>query len=169
VATIDWSVRAIRDDEDIASAQRLFRSYEKWLSEPVCMAGFEEEVAGLPGAYGHPRGMLLLGFFKGEAVACAGVRPLGRPLPAGRYRLKACELKRLYVSPEARGAGIGRGLLRRALRDAHAMRYQAMVLDTLPDKMPEAVRLYEEFGFVRCEAYYDNPSPRVRFMFRRLT
>jgi hypothetical protein len=49
------------------------------------------------------------------------------------------------------------------------MRYQAMVLDTYPSRMADAIRLYEQFGFVNCEPYYENPSPEVRFLFRRLT
>lgn len=169
VATIDWSVRAIRDEADIASAQTLFREYQEWLSEESCLQGFEAEVAGLPGVYAPPKGVLLLGFFHGEAVGCVGVRPLAKSLATGRLRLRACELKRLYVSPKARGEGVGQGLLRRALRDAHNMRYQAMVLDTICNRMEGAIRLYEQFGFESTEPYYENPKPGVQFMIRRLT
>lgn len=102
-------------------------------------------------------------------MGCAALRPLGKSLPAGRHRLRACELKRLYVAPTARREGIGRSLLRRILREAHGMRYQAVCLDTLPNRMPEAVRLYEDFGFVRCEPFHEATERDILYMVRRLT
>ncbi len=149
----------------------LFLKYRDWLSEvdDHCFEGFEDEVCGLPGDYALPHGSLFVAVHRGDPVGCAGIRPLKQRLPAGRSRLRACELKRLYVLDSARGLGLGRALLRRALRDAFHMRYEAMVLDTLPAHMKSAKALYEEFGFVRCEAYYDGATPDIEFMVRRLT
>lgn len=149
----------------------LFLKYRDWLSavDEVCFQGFDQEVSGLPGDYALPNGSLFIAHHRGDPVGCAGIRPLKQRLPAGRSRLRACELKRLYVLDSARGLGVGRALLRRALRDAFHMRYEAMVLDTLPAHMKSARALYDEFGFVRCEPYYEDASPEVEFMFRRLT
>lgn len=169
--TIEWSVRSVRDEEDVHHVRSLFQRYRDWLSDvdELCFKGFDEEIAALPGVYAAPGGTLLLAVFRGDPVGCVGVRPLKQRLPAGRARLKACELKRLFVMETARGLGIGRALLRRALRDAHQMRYEAMVLDTISEKMRPAKTLYEEFGFVPIEPYFDGAPPEIEFMFRRLT
>ena len=46
---------------------------------------------------------------------------------------------------------------------ARALRYDAVVLDTLPG-MERARALYREYGFRETEAYYDNPIPGVTYL-----
>jgi putative acetyltransferase len=156
-------------DEDMRVVRDLFLAYHAWLDLDLCFQGFDEELASLPGKYGPPKGALLLAIKGGDAVGCAGVRPIDLDMRERGRKLRVCELKRLYVLDSARGSGIGRGLLRRALRDAKQMGYGMMVLDTIPDRMGAAIKLYEEFGFEPCEPYYENPLGNVQFMMRRLT
>jgi putative acetyltransferase len=58
------------------------------------------------------------------------------------------ELRKMYVDPRARGRGIGRRLLERALDAARDLGARSVVLDTL-HTMEDAIRLYERYGFVR--------------------
>ncbi len=39
-----------------------------------------------------------------------------------------------------------------------------MRLDTLPDKMPSAVKLYNSYGFYEISPYYHNPHGETLFM-----
>src|SRR4051794_41634888 len=78
-----------------------------------------------------------------------------------------CELKRLYVAPRARGAGLGRKLLDVILAEARRIGYREMRLDTLPT-MAEAVALYRSAWFVPVEPYYDTPVAGTGFLGRRL-
>src|SRR6266478_5956696 len=143
---------------EIELARGLFEEYADWLGIDLCFQGFAGELAGLPGLYAPSQGRLLLGWAEGGAVGCVGVRPLD---PA------VCEIKRLYVRPAFCGRGLGRRLAQRAVEEARAIGYSAIRLDTLP-VMRNAIKLYEELGFVRCGAYYDTPLAETIFMELRL-
>jgi putative acetyltransferase len=113
-----------------------------------------DELAGLPGVYAPPREHLLIALEGREALGCAALRPL----EAG-----VCEMKRLYVRPAFRGIGVGKQLARKIIKEARAIRYAKMRLDTLPS-MQAAIRLYEALGFVRWDVCYETPLAGTIFM-----
>ena len=143
---------------DIERARSLFREYETSLGVDLCFQGFEQELAGLPGAYAPPSGRLLLAVDDGRPAGCVALRPLGAD---------GCEMKRLYVRPEFRGRRVGRLLAERVIAEARAIGYPRMRLDTLPS-MKEAIPLYRSLGFAEIGPYYANPVPGALFMERAL-
>lgn len=74
-----------------------------------------------------------------------------------------CEMKRLYVSPHARGAKLGLRLATTAIHEARRLEYVAMRLDTLPS-MVAARNMYQGLGFEEIDGYYDTPVPGTIFM-----
>ena len=80
-----------------------------------------------------------------------------RPLAAD-----VCEIKRLYLAPEARGLGLGRELGAAVLAEARRIGYREARLDTLP-MMAAAIALYRRAGFVEIAAYYATPVAGTRF------
>lgn len=75
---------------------------------------------------------------------------------------EACEMKRLYVRPGARGSGTGRALVEASIARARELGYAAMRLDTLP-AMDAARALYLSLGFRPIDRYNDNPIEGVLF------
>jgi len=61
------------------------------------------------------------------------------------------ELRKMYLDPRARGAGVGKRLLDTAVDFARSRGATAIVLDTL-DSMTRAIRFYEAHGFTRDDA-----------------
>ncbi len=140
--------------EDVAAARELFVEYAVALGFDLAFQGFDEELAGLPGAYAPPDGRLFMALEDGEAVGCVAL-----------HRLEAgvCEMKRLYVRPGRRGSGAGRALAEAVIEAARAVGYERMRLDTVP-AMAAAQKLYESLGFREIEPYRFNPIPGTRFM-----
>lgn len=137
----------------------LFREYEQFLNVDLRFQGFEAELAGLPGRYGPPTGVLLIALDEKDAAGCVALRDIGDGL---------CEMKRLYVRPRYRGAGLGRKLAYTIIEHAAALGYTLMRLDTL-DTLKQAMGLYESLGFKKTGPYYDNPLPGVVYWERALT
>jgi putative acetyltransferase len=147
-------IREVASESDLREIKRLFLAYSESLGISLCFQNFEQELAGLPGAYAPPAGRLLLAEFDGIAGGCVAVRPLEGP---------ACEMKRLFVAPEFRGTGAGRDLALAAMDAARSLGYTAIRLDTLPS-MSKAIELYRSFGFQPIEPYYKNPVPGALFL-----
>jgi putative acetyltransferase len=141
--------------QEIEAAGNLFLEYQKWLNIPLCFQGFEEEIAGLPGKYAPPEGRLYLIKLGNNYIGCIGLRKISEGI---------CEMKRLYVKPEHQGHGLGKKLVELIVDEAKKSGYNKMRLDTIKEKMPNAVDIYEKHGFKKIDAYYDNPNPHTLYM-----
>ncbi|MEH6649419.1 MAG: GNAT family N-acetyltransferase [Motiliproteus sp.] len=81
----------------------------------------------------------LVAMIAGRVVGGGGIAPFN-----GSRRI--CELRKLFLSPEARGLGIGQALTQQCLDFALAQGYQQCYLDTVAS-MTDAIALYHKLGF----------------------
>jgi ribosomal protein S18 acetylase RimI-like enzyme len=170
-------------------ASALFREYAASLQLDLSFQDFENELANLPGDYASPLGRLFLAFLdepmqqtaqnggasdKGPAFRPTVISP-STPSGDGLECAKAaacvalrrlddeiCEMKRLYVRPQARGLGLGRSLALAAIEAARKIGYRKMRLDTLP-QMKQAQSLYRTLGFYEIPAYRYSPVPGTSY------
>ncbi len=142
--------------EHIEQARQLFLvEYGNSLGFSLCFQSFDEELKDLPGAYGPPSGRLLLARCADHAAGCVALRKLEAGI---------CEMKRLYVRPDDRGAGLGRMLVERVIAEARMIGYERMRLDTIESEMKDAVALYRRMGFREIAPYSAVPVERALWM-----
>ena len=100
-----------------------------------------------PAELNPPAGAFLVGYRDGAAICCGGIK---------RLDARTCELKRMYVVPEARGAGVARSLLGALEERARELGYAVARLDTGP-RQPGAQHLYESAGYREIPNFNGNP------------
>ncbi|MEQ1735734.1 MAG: GNAT family N-acetyltransferase, partial [Rhodoglobus sp.] len=94
-----------------------------------------------------PAGLVLLATRHGEAVGCVALKV--RPGGLG-------EVKRMWVSPTARGLGLARRLLGRIEGEAAGRGIHTLRLDT-NRTLIEAIALYRDLDYREIDAFNDEP------------
>lgn len=94
-----------------------------------------------------PSGVLLLARLDGQPLGCGALKRIGKGVG---------EIKRMWVSPEARGLGIAQRLLDALEQHARILRLTTLRLDT-NRSLTEARALYARNGYREIPAYNDNP------------
>jgi GNAT superfamily N-acetyltransferase len=129
------------------------------LAQPLIEAQYREH--GI--AMGGPRlGRALRTLVRGKGLLLLSTdraTPVGTAVLSWNYELErggaVAWLDELYVVPERRGKGVGRALLRRALREARTEGCESVQLEVVRGH-DRAARLYVREGFARL--------PRTRYM-----
>jgi DNA-binding MarR family transcriptional regulator len=131
-----------------SDARQCLRAYVEELNQRW-EAGFDPSagVTAEPHELTPPAGCFLIAYLHGEPVGCGGVKHLaGGP----------SDIKRMWVSPAARGLGLGRRLLEeleQRVRDSGAT---VARLET-NRVLVEAIALYRSAGYREVPAFNDEP------------
>jgi GNAT superfamily N-acetyltransferase len=113
-------------------ARSLIEQYAASLGVDLSFQNFGHELENLAGDYAPPAGAFLLAQEEGAYLGCVGLR---------QYAAGVGEMKRLYITPAARGMRVGRLLAEGIVGLARQRGYSRLLLDTLPF-MKEAQSLY---------------------------
>lgn len=138
---------------EIEEVRNIFVEYAEFLQVDLCFQDFDKELQTLHQVYSPPQGCIILAKKNDKVVGCVALKPIAEGV---------CEMKRLYIRPEARGEGLGRKLVEELIRFAKESSYQSMKLDTV-SKLKEAIALYRSVGFVETSPYVFNPLKEVLY------
>ena len=140
--------------EGVDVCDNLFREYMRWLiqelytaheivispeQEERLHADFRDEWPSMIG----DRGGIYLATLDGVPSGVCTLKPISDT---------EVELKRFYVKPHNRGAGIGRQLIEYVLTETIRMGYQTVRLETFAF-MKTAVKMYKTYGFEEVNAF----------------
>ena len=151
----------VSDCEDVPLARQLFREYlEATIEEtglpnpresPGVLQWMQADIDALPGPYVAPEGALLVARVRGEAAGSVGLARLDQT---------TAEIRRLWVRPPFRRAGVARALTIECVERAAQLGYEQVVLDVVPSRTG-AIALYQSLGFTEIEPYDEYPFPMV--------
>jgi DNA-binding MarR family transcriptional regulator len=149
-ATTRFEVRDPESPQALGALTAYFAELDERLPE-----GFDARTAARDDApeLRSPKGVFVVGVSDADVVACGGIHRIGGGVG---------EVKRMWVQPRCRGAGIGRHLLKDLERRAAELGCLTIVLDT-NIVLTEAVAMYETAGYRRRSAYNDNPCASAWF------
>jgi GNAT superfamily N-acetyltransferase len=106
-----------------------------------------------------PTGSFFVGYVAGEAVATGAWRRTDVPAFGATA---VAEIKRMYVVPHLRGAGVARRMLAHLESTAAGSGIDALILET-GLRQPEAMALYESSGYVPVPGFgYHRNEPLSR-------
>ena len=91
----------------------------------------------------EPQGALIVARLHGSPIGCVALK-FHKKAPA--------ELKRMWVSPSARGLGVGRRLIVEAEKHARQSKARVIRLET-NRTLREAIALYRQSGYVEVDAF----------------
>src|SRR5919204_4077375 len=94
-----------------------------------------------------PSGNFLVAYVDGRPAGCGGLKQLDP---------ETVEIKRVFVSPDARGRGVSRALLEALEEAARSAGYALIRLDTGANQ-PEALKLFQTSGYEAIPDYNNNP------------
>lgn len=137
-------IRKIRPEDNSAMAsiiRAVMRSFD-CVGEGYSIE--DAEVDDMYSSYNNAQSIYYVIVDGKEVLGGAGVAPL----EGGDA--DTCELKKMYFSPQARGRGMGRAMMEKLLDDAARLGYSTVYLETV-ERMKDANRLYQKFGFNRLE------------------
>ena len=141
-----------RTDSEWADAGRLVGELVDWLARVVQLDAqasqhdSTEELSSLRDFYSTPAGSMVLGYVNGIAAGTSGVHMMDA---------ETAELRRVWVTPSARGAGIAPLMLESALQAARELGARRVWLETAADHMQKAITMYTRAGFRPISDYSD--------------
>lgn len=138
------------DEGAVASLQQYFDELDERFD-----TGFDagDSITADADSYRPPNGAFVLGRHGDETVACGAVH---------RFAPDVAEIKRMWVSSDWRGVGLGRRMLEHLEQEGRSLGCTTVRLDT-NSVLTEAIAMYQSAGYQPIERYNDNPFARCWF------
>ncbi|MEM5424897.1 bifunctional helix-turn-helix transcriptional regulator/GNAT family N-acetyltransferase [Paraburkholderia ferrariae] len=144
------------EDPDSGDARWCFEQYFSELDQRF-EAGFDPSLSLSADAVEltAPAGALIVARLHGDPIGCVALK---------FHKKSPAELKRMWVSPSARGMGVGRRLIVEAEKRARQAKARVIRLET-NRTLCEAISLYRQSGFVEVDAF--NAEPYAHHWFEK--
>ena len=110
------TLKEVQSDYEYEIANTLFREYAIHIGIDLSFQNFDKELIELEKQYSRPNGVIFIVYNEDEnPIGCFGIR---------KFTASICELKRMYLKKEARGIGIGKKLILKAIEISKELKYK---------------------------------------------
>lgn len=134
------TIRLIEPADNAALASIIRNALTEFNADKPGTVYFDDSTDQLYELFQQQQGIYHVAFFGSRIVGGGGITHT-----AG-LAADTCELVKLYLSPEARGKGIGKAVMEQCLDAAKKSGYKKIYLETMPELI-SAIPMYEQFGF----------------------
>ena len=153
------TIRAVSTKDDLEAVRCLcwdYRAYLENFSDELKAAvdfaypaaAYETLMDSLPEKHARPKGIMFLAEADGQAIGCGMSHALND---------QDTEIKRVFVSADARGSGAGKKISKALIDQARSDGFRRILLDT-SRQFTGPQRLYESLGFQRRGPYSELPE-----------
>lgn len=143
------SIRTIQPGDNAALAKIIRDTLAEFKANKPNTVYYDETTDHLFEVFKKENSIYFVALVGEQILGGGGIYPTAG-LPRG-----TCELVKLYLSPDARGMGIGKELMQRCISAARDMGYKKIYLESMPE-LTIAIPMYEKFGFTHLQAAQGN-------------
>lgn len=134
------NIRLIEPADNVALASIIRDALKEFKADKLGTVYFDDSTDHLYELFQQQGGIYQVAVYTNRIVGGAGISH------TNGLAADTCELVKLYLSPEARGKGIGKALMERCLDEAKKAGFKKIYLETMPELIT-AIPMYERFGF----------------------
>ena len=134
------SIRKIEPTDNLALAKIIRDALTEFKANKPGTVYFDDSTDHLYELFQQEKGIYNVAIDNDQVIGGGGI------VHTTGLAMDTCELVKLYLSPAARGKGIGRALMQKCLEEAKNAGYKKVYLETMPELI-SAIPLYEKFGF----------------------
>ncbi len=138
-------IRTIQPTDDKALAKIIRDTLTEFMANKPGTVFYDETTDHLAEVFTATGSIYFVAELERKIIGGGGIYPTAN-LPEG-----TCELVKLYLSPTARGKGLGKLLLQKCIAAAKEMGYKKIYLETMPELII-AIPMYEKLGFTYLPA-----------------
>ena len=136
----DIKIRNIKAQDNRGLAQIVRSALEEFKANKPGTVYFDKSTDELSEVFTKNKSAYFVALIDTAVVGGAGI------FPTENLPVDTCELVKMYLSPQARGKGIGKMLMQQCLDAAAEFGYKKVYLETMPE-LVSAIPLYEKVGF----------------------
>lgn len=136
----NYSIRKIEPTDNEALAKIIREALTEFKANKPGTVYFDDSTDHLYELFKQEKGIYQVAMYNNHVVGGSGI------IHTTGLAMDTCELVKLYLSPPARGKGIGKALMQKCLDEAKNAGYKKVYLETMPELI-SAIPMYEQFGF----------------------
>ena len=147
IESLNFTIRTIEEKDNKAIANIIRTTLKEFGANHPGTVYYDDTTDALFRLFSQtPGSIYYVAEYKDEVVGGGGIFP-SSGLPGD-----TCELVKMYLLKKARGLGLGKLLIQKALDYAKGAGYKNVYLETMPE-LKQALDIYAKFGF----QYIDQP------------